>query len=357
VHIAVLGAGAGGLALAHDAAARGHAVRLFDLPEFPAHIAAVQAAGGVTLVQDGQSSLQPVTATHDCAEALAGAEAVFAVTPAFGTRPMAEAARPHLQPGVTVVVCPGSGGGALEFKAALGLGYADPSITVGEAHTLPYAVRATAPGVATLFHRVDRLIVGAVPSARTAQAVDALAAVIAAPVTPARNVLETTLIDGNPVIHPPITVCNAALIQRTGGDFEFYAEGITDAVADLMQAVDEERLALARAFGLDLPSEPEMSCREGYIDPAQVNYRLGYKTSPGFAGIKAQAQLEHRYLTEDVGYVMVFWTTLAELAGVATPVMDALVTLTSALLGRDLRAGAPRTAARLQLTPEVLRDL
>ncbi len=40
--------------------------------------------------------------------------------------------------------------------------------------------------------------------------------------TAARNVLQTSLQNGNPIIHPAITLLNAARIERTGGDFLFY---------------------------------------------------------------------------------------------------------------------------------------
>ncbi len=42
----------------------------------------------------------------------------------------------------------------------------------------------------------------------------------------ANNVLQTSLQNGNPVIHPAIALLNAALIERTGGDFFFYEDGV-----------------------------------------------------------------------------------------------------------------------------------
>lgn len=45
--IAVLGAGAGGTAVAFDCASHGHEVRLFDFPQFPENIQAVAEQKGV----------------------------------------------------------------------------------------------------------------------------------------------------------------------------------------------------------------------------------------------------------------------------------------------------------------------
>jgi hypothetical protein len=40
-------------------------------------------------------------------------------------------------------------------------------------------------------------------------------------------------------------VCNAGWIEATGGTFGFYAEGSGRAVAQVMDAIDHERLGLA----------------------------------------------------------------------------------------------------------------
>ena len=90
----------------------------------------------------------------------------------------------------------------------------------------------------------------------------------------------------------------------------------------------------------------------------EANYTTGYSEAPGFLGIKAQSSLDNRYLTEDVGYSMVFFTDLARSLGVATPVMDAVVQIASVVLGRDFRAEAARTMQSLglaELSPEELR--
>jgi opine dehydrogenase len=49
--------------------------------------------------------------------------------------------------------------------------------------------------------------------------------------------------------------------------------------------------------------------RQGYM--TEANYTTGYSKAPGFRGIRAQSSLNHRYLTEDVGYTMVFFADLA----------------------------------------------
>jgi opine dehydrogenase len=81
----------------------------------------------------------------------------------------------------------------------------------------------------------------------------------------------------------------------------------------------------------------------------EASYSTGYSTAPGFLGIAAQSRLDNRYLTEDVGYSLVFLTDLARRVGIETPTMEALITLASIVLARDFRAEGARTLATLGL--------
>jgi opine dehydrogenase len=149
------------------------------------------------------------------------------------------------------------------------------------------------------------------------------------------------------VIHPAVTLLNAGLLERTGGDFLFYEEGVTEGVGRLIEAVDRERLAIAEALGVPVLSEPEIGMRQGYM--TEHNYSTGYSRAPGFLGIKAQSELDHRYLTEDVGWSLILFTDLAARLGVPTPVMDSVIEITSVVLARDLRGEGRRTLETLGL--------
>ncbi len=353
--VAVLGAGNGGLACAFDLATHGREVALFDLPAFPAQIAAVAAAGGIRATGDLEGFAPIASAGHDLPAALAGAELVVVVGPAYATPPMAQACRGLLAPGTAVLVCPSSCAGALTFAQGAGLTPGD-GVIVGETSTLPYAVRIAAPGEVTVFHR---LTAGTLLAATPREHTDELLGMVADvwPLERGESVLQTTLQNGNPVIHPAVSLLNAGPIER-GGAFLFYEEGVTEGVGRLIEAVDRERLAIADALGVPVLSEPSLGVRQGYM--AEENYSTGYSRAPGFLGIGAQAQLDHRYLTEDVGYGLVFLTDLAGRLGVATPAMDAVIELASVILARDFRAEKARTLDTLglgSLTAEQLSAL
>jgi len=246
-----------------------------------------------------------------------------------------------------VLVCPGSCAGALAFIRAAGLEIGSDRVLVGETSTLPYAVRITGPAEINVFLKLETAVfLAATPRTGTERLLGLVRDVWPA-VERAESVFQTTLQNGNPVIHPAVTLLNAALLERTGGDFLFYEDGVTESVGRLIEAVDRERIAIARALGVSIFSEPALGVRQGYM--LEENYSTGYSTAPGFLGIAAQSQLDHRYLTEDVGYSLTFLSDLATRLSVPTPVMNAVITIASVVLARDFRAEAVRTVTSLGL--------
>ena len=355
MNIAVLGSGNGGCAIAFDCAAHGHQVNLFDFKQFPESIKAVQDKGGIHCEGILEGYQPMVSAGHDIKKALDGADVIYAVGPAYSTRPFAEACRPYLNQGQIVIVCPSSGGGSVEFKNGAGLDLGDADIVVAETSTLPYAVRLVEPGKIRIFNKLrGGLFLAAVPAQNTNYVLERVRDVYPM-MSAAKNILQTSLQNGNPVIHPTITLMNVALIERTKGDFDFYHEGVTPAVGRLIKAVDTERIAIGKKLGVEIIPDPELGVIQGYM--TEATYDNGFVTAPGFEGVKAQSHLDYRYFNEDVGYGLVFLQKLGEQVGVATPVISAVITLVSMLMNRDYLGEARRTMETLGLSKYTAQEL
>lgn len=166
--ITVLGAGAGGTAVAFDCASHGHAVSLFDFDQFPENIATIAKQGGIHAKGDISGFAAIAYSGHDIDEALKDAELIYVVGPAYSTAPFGEAVAGKLRAGQTVIVSPSSCGGALAFKRAAGLELTDESIRVAETSTLHYAVRLTEPGRIRVFLKLKAgNLLAALPSSHT----------------------------------------------------------------------------------------------------------------------------------------------------------------------------------------------
>ena len=78
---------------------------------------------------------------------------------------------------------------------------------------------------------------------------------------------------------------------------------------------------------------------------------------PGFLGIGAQPQLNHRYLNEDVGYGLMFMSKLGQQIGVATPGIDAVINVATIVMARDYRSEALRTPESLGIAGRSAEEL
>jgi opine dehydrogenase len=355
MNITVLGSGNGGCAVAFDCAQHGHQVNLFDFESFPDNIRGVNNAGGIYAEGELQGFSSIYYAGHDIEEALSEAEMIIAVGPAYSTLPFAKVCQPHLRKGQMILICPGSCAGSMEYKIGAGLALEESEIIVAETSTLPYAARMIGPARINVFLKLkDGLFAAAVPANDTDKVLDALAGVYPA-LSAAKNILQTSLQNGNPVIHPTVSLLNAALIERTQGDFYFYEEGVTSAVGRLLKAIDQERIAIGKRLGIEVIPEPEIGQMQGYMK--EMSYDRGYAKAPGFRGIKAQESLNHRYIHEDVGYGLVFLQKLGEQIGVDTPNIAAVIQVASTLMGRDYLAEAPRTMETLGLSEYSVEEM
>ena len=353
--VSVLGSGNGGCAVAFECSKAGHEVSIFDFEGFPANINAIRENGGI--YSEGQlQGFQKVSyAGFDIEKAVKGSELIFVVGPAYSTRHFAEACKPFLKKEQVVIVCPGSCAGSLVFKNALGVDIADEDYIIAETSTLPYAVRLTEPGKIHVFLKLkDGVLIAALPSKHTAHVKNMLSSIFSY-IIPASSVLQTSLQNANPIIHPSVTLLNAGLIERTKGDFFFYEDGVTEGVGRLIEAVDKERIAIGKALGFDIISDPELGMRQGYMQEA--TYHKGYSEAEGFAGIRAQNSLDYRYLNEDVGYGLVFMAELGKQLGVPTPVADSVIVIASTVMARDYRGEKARTMESLGLGSYNLEEL
>ena len=163
--------------------------------------------------------------------------------------------------------------------------------------------------------------------------------------TPAANVLETSLDNIGAVFHPSTVVLNTNRIEA-GDEFDFY-RGMTPMVTHFMEAIDRERLAVARAFDIEMESAREwlLSTYEG-VQGETLHECI--QSNRAYEGIKAPATLNVRYIFEDVPTGLVPIASLGTLAGVPTPVCRAIVDLCCALFDRDFWAEG-RTAENLGL--------
>jgi opine dehydrogenase len=236
---------------------------------------------------------------------------------------------------------PGHTGGALEFLACY-RAHA-PAPPIAEFSTLTYVARKSSGSRVMISGTAKKVRVACLPGG--AKALESAKALYPS-ADPMTDVLATSLSNVNMVLHAPGAVLGSVWVEATGGDFTFYVQGMTDGVARVMKALDDERRAVAKAFGHDLPNLIEEMQRIGTVEPEVTDtndFKSTISSGKANSRIKAPDSFAHRYYQEDLGYGLMPFRAFARIAGIEVPVADALLSLGAAAMGQSLE-GKGRSA-------------
>ncbi|MEM4160411.1 MAG: NAD/NADP octopine/nopaline dehydrogenase family protein [Thermoplasmata archaeon] len=330
--VAVLGAGHGGLAMAAHISMMGFETRIYTRNE--ERIRAIQERNGKIELQGVVQGFGDVHATHNLKECLEGVDLIMVVVPAPGHAYYAEHCAPFLEDGQIVILNPGRTGGALEFVNILKAKKCTADVIVGEAQTLIYVSRHTDVAQAHIFQIKNTVACATLPSYRIPEALRTINKIFPQFV-PSSNVLETSFDNIGAIFHPGITLLNASRIEDEKSDFEFYIEGVGPTTSRILEAMDNERVKIARALGIRVHTAREWLYLS--YDSAGRTLYEAIIGNPAYRGVQAPRSLHHRYLYEDVPYSLVPMEEFGKLTGIETPVISAMITLASELLGTDFR--------------------
>jgi len=336
--IAILGAGNGGCAAAVDLTLRGFQVRLFSRSE--STTVKLGKLGEIELLENGVSKkAAPFFVSPHLPPVVQGVDLVVVTTPSVGHEYLAKGIANYLIDGQRILLNPGHTGGALHFATLLRTLGCKAEVQLCETVTLTYICRMPQFGRVEIYRRTTNVRCAAFPGKHTAELVSEIQQVFPNIVV-AASVLESGFANINAIMHPAGMLGNAGWIEKSGGDFLYYREGITPAIGAWIDAVDRERLAIVDLLGIQPLRFVDIFYQAG-LTMAEARdtgsaYQAIHNSEPNFT-IKSPPALDHRYLREDVGYGLVPMAEIGKLLGVKTPVMDALVTLASTALNVDFR--------------------
>ncbi len=276
--------------------------------------------------------------TTDPASALSEAEAIIFATSANRYRSAMDAVVPHVENHHHVLIS----GELSQMSSRLETEVAEhgkaPAITALST-TLATGRRGKGPAVRIGIVRKSALAITR-PGGRQEEAIGFWNGLFGGVLEAAPSALHLALSNLNPIVHIPNALCNFTRMEN-GEDWSNYG-GITGGVARLLQALDAERVEVARAYAIELKPfkkhyedsfgfPPEMSLAE--MAAELHDRRNGLPRGP--------ASTDTRYLTEDVPFGIVVLERLGTMSGCPTPVASAMITMTNAIYDRDFRTENP----------------
>lgn len=353
IKFSIIGAGNGGQSFAAHLTLLGFPVSLYDVDQ--AKIKALQELGTIKVSGAVTGVAAPSCITDKMPVAVRGADVIMVVVPTCFNAEVARAMAPYLADGQIVILNPGATGGALEFRNILVQEGCKAQVTLAEAVTLLYACRSPQPGETVIFGIKKQVEVAALPAGQAGRVTDLLNTAIPR-FKPLPNVLYSSLSNVNAMCHPAPTILNTGRIECKDS-FAYYFEGITPAIAKVVEKLDAERLAVGHALGI-----PLTSILDWFLASYEVTGKTIYEViqqNKAYDGIKGPTVLANRYIFEDVPTGLVPLASLGAAMGLAMPVTNSVIELANILLDKDYRLQG-RTVEKLGLAglgPEEIRAL
>ena len=340
--IAVIGAGHGGYAMAADLTLAGYEVNFYGSKE-RGNLAPVLQRGGIELSGVRRSGFARISrVTTEIAEAVRGAEIIMIATQAAAHETIAKLCAPYLEDGQTVVIFPGDLG-SVAFAKVLREKGVRRDIKIAETETFPYGSRRIIgqPRVRILAHQKMRI--AAFPAKDTKEVIDELKEIYPGRFIAGSNVLEVGLSNLN-MMHVPICILNAGLIEAPEVKFYPYTQGALLCVLTVIEAIWQERGNILKALGLtDL--YPFDRVKDFLVN-----------SPPDRARLEGPTNMQHRFITEDCPFGLVPLVSLGDLIGIPTPITKALIALASEINETDyFKEG--RTVERLGISRLSTKEL
>ena len=328
--VAIIGAGNGGQAYAGWLALRGYTTRIYNAR--PGTVKALEKAGAIEIQGNadhtGIGKFELVSTRID--EVIRGCEVINVIMPSNLHLMIADTLAPYLEDGQTIILTPAAPFGAISFRHRLKEAGCEADVTIAQTSTLLFACRLVEHGKVYVNGQKDRLSISAVPQNRN-EKIKPLMAELFPAYEFVNNISTVSFENINFEFHPGPTLLYTAMIEK-GIPFEYYIDFVPSQVK-LIQAIDEERMAIAPLLHADVSNATE-TFRSMY--PYEGDLYEMVTNADCYKGIKGPTSLQVRYLTEDVPYALKVMQMLGKIVGVPTPVIDSVITLAYTLVGREV---------------------
>lgn len=262
----------------------------------------------------------PVSVAKSCTHAVKDADAVIIALPAIGHRAVIETLARDLTAGQSVIISAQSSFGALLLDRELAArGLQVPIVAWNTTLLRSRKVGGSTVRIATYRKKVDMAVL---PKTLESDGTAVCEALFGDRFNLRSDLLAVTLSNVNAQSHMALCLCNFTRMEL--GEQWDQNVGKTEAVRRLEAALDDERMALAAAFGRVVRTLDE--------------HRLLTHGSTSAAPIKTlgPATLETRYILEDVPFGLVTLVTLGDLSGTDMPLHKAGINIFETLYGRPL---------------------
>jgi hypothetical protein len=307
---------------------------------------------------------KPAVCSNDASLTVSQADYIIAALPSFAVRNVCNGIKAHIKPGAILYIMPGQGGPDFVAKDVLKDEIAAGKVTMAGIIPMPLNCRITDWGkrveLAALKASYD---LASVPAKNAGVAAEALSALLGGRrVNPIGNYVGIALHCSNPNLHPgrlyglwgPDSQMGLFEEGKVYSENPLFYETWDDKSSEWCQKISEERCKVWAEICKKVPGTGEAS-QVPMIKPYIESIYAGqiadtstlskcFNTNDGFKGFKCpmkeveggfQPDFANRYFTEDIPEGFAMYKGIADLAGVATPVIDEIFEFFQKFMGKE----------------------
>lgn len=327
MRIGILGAGHGGLAASADLTLMGHEVKLFAVKEHDKNIQLLKALKKITVEGVTSKFSCPIDISVDficenIKEAIEFADIIMVMVPAFAQEVYNNYILEYGKKD-QIITYPCGGFSALYFYNRLKELGRENDFLVCETSSLIYTTKITSPGNVLIKSIKDKVSFACADETKTEEALKVLNSIYPQ-FYKAQNAWQTSFNNPSSILHTITTLMNTSRIELFGPYKNSFYD-ITPSVARIMEAVDEERLAIASKFYSSPFSLNEIMCSLYSLNTDNI-----YETIKSIKAYRIQYSpnnMQHRYISEDIPYSLVPIATLGKNLGLKTTNMDSIINI------------------------------
>lgn len=321
----------------------------------------------VTMVNSDGSSREikskPTLVTKDPKEAASGADVIFLVVPAFAHEQYFREISPFVGDNTLIVGLPGQAG--FEFQCLYMLGEKAKTCIVMSAESLPWACRILEFGrLVQILGFKETLGVSKLQGSQSnvkGSPFDTVQKVLGPKpiLREIQNYIAVNLM-AKSIIHPPLMYGKWSSYDGTPlKEKPLFYQGVDEKQTKLLSGVSDECIAIGKAIEKQIPGI-DMSevihifdwYLAYYADQItdKTNLMTAMQTNKAYDGLlhpmkevengQFVPDFSYRYTAEDVPFGLVVMKGIGELAGVATPVMDEIITWAQGKLQQEYMVGS-----------------
>ncbi len=326
----IIGAGHQGLAMAAHFAINGEKVSLWNRSriniEEIMNTKAIRCSG----ILNGSAKLHKVS--DDLSAVLS--DIIFIATPTTAYKDLAKLMAKILLSDTIIYLNPGRTFGAIEFYDYLKKNGCIKMPVIVEAQSIIYTCRKIGRTQVNIYALKSAVAIAHIGGADE-EVKSRVPACIRDRFLMAHSVLETSFNNIGMILHCAPVLFNIGWIESDLYQFEYYYDGISETIAEVLERMDQERVKVASGMGIQAKSLIQWFQDAYHIKEKSIFQCI--RKNQAYRNIDAPISLNHRYLDEDIPNGLVPIEYLGKNMGIDVSVISAVINLANIVKKKNYR--------------------